>query len=224
MKIYQYLILLLLAVNSYAQDTYEFDHVIQYRYKFYTDTVNNNRHSHNFYRFVNSKNNTYSLTVWEYKNTVQMSLMLKDGKTYSDNIARADFFVEAISLKCPRVGMQNPKYSKDVKDYSFIKAADSVINTNPVKHLVFKPVDEKKLKKNKILTEHFLVDNKYNFSVPSLPNNSLAHKILTAGEKLPNGVVSDWYMEDAQGNKTEEVYLVDCIALKKIIIIDTNCK
>ena len=140
-------IFLLYSVTSIGQ-TYQFDFVLEYASESTDATGIVGKSSH--YRFINSKDNGYMLVVVEIPGKVAMQMFLNNGVYYYATIPHDDFFVEAISIKCPTTLNSNHDTNsnlKNYKDYSFAAKADTIINTQPFKHFVLNPTNNKKIKK-----------------------------------------------------------------------------
>lgn len=197
-----------------AQKTYEFNYVIEYKY------TNKDKRTHSGYRFINSTNNSYIFTVWEDKNEYAMLLTLDDGKFYYDRISKDDFFVEAISLRCPRSGQE--KNGENLKDYKFEKKSDTLINAERFSHFVISPLNTKEIKKHNLVPLHYIIDNKYNFNFPVLKPNEVIYRMWKKGLDLPNGVVKELYTQN--GGHDTYMELIQCVPVRKYIFVDQNCK
>lgn len=126
---------LIINYSIYSQKSYEFDYVMEYQY------TSEDSKTHNEYRFINSKDNNFMFMVWEMGNDIMMKL-ITDGKFYFDKIVREDFFVEAISLRCPQRGEINSNLS--LGDFDFIRQNDTIINTEKSSHFIINPTNKKK--------------------------------------------------------------------------------
>ncbi|TRW24330.1 hypothetical protein FMM05_10895 [Flavobacterium zepuense] len=217
--------LLFISFTSYCQ-TYTFDYMVEYSYKNFTDTVKKSTKSRasTLYCFINSKSNVCYMNVHESKGKTHMQPTLETGKFYLSSMPTEDFFVEGISMKCPYSGFIPPS-DKKPKDFEFIAKADTMINTQPFKHYVLKPINEKKFKKGEINIEHYIIDNSLDFQIPILSGQSLSYKFWENGAKLPNGILKEVFGINAEGKRTFEQKMVQVLPIKKIIIIDNSkCK
>jgi len=217
------LIYLLFQISvNFAQQSYEFDYVLQYNISkrgssgiledFYTR-----------YDFINSKDNSYILTVYDSKEKINMQLLLDTGKVYIGDIIRDDFFVEAISLKCPKNWYKNNSDYENLKDFQVINNKDTLINTEIFKRYTVLPLNKKEIKKFNLSPTYYIIDNKYNFNFPVLTPANVLYRKWKKGEKLPNGVVKEIYQNTKDGKKVI-LQLAECMPTRKLILIDDKCK
>ncbi|MCO6149324.1 hypothetical protein [Flavobacterium sp. NRK1] len=217
------LIYLLFQISvNFAQQSYEFDYVLQYNISkqgssgilqdFYTR-----------YDFINSKDNSYILTVYDSKEKINMQLMLDTGKVYIGDIIREDFFVEAISLKCPKSWYKNNSDYENLKDFQVINNKDTLINTEVFKRYTVLPLNKKEIKKFNLSPTYYIIDNKYNFNFPVVTPANVLYRKWKKGEKLPNGVIKEIYQNTKDGKKVI-LQLAECMPTRKLILIDDKCK
>jgi hypothetical protein len=213
-KTIHYIFALFAISLSYGQKTYKFDYVLEYELEY--DAETGKVHSHKYYYFINSADNSAMFLVSEDNDEVRMRLQTEKGKFYYSTMPREDFFVEAISLKCPGSGSfpNEPKLS----DYEVKVAADTVINTQRYKHRVLKP------EKDKLPTEHYIIESNPLFSNPVLAPFELGFRFWKKGANIPAGLLKEWYSQDNEGKITAKLKLLQFIKLKKIIMVDKNCK
>lgn len=207
-------ILIIVSCLAYSQKNYEFNYVMEYQY------TENDGNVHNEYRFIDSKDNSFMFMVWEKGNDIMMKL-ITDGKFYFDKIVKEDFFVEAIGLKCPQKGVIKSNIS--LSDFDFIRQNDTIINTEKLAHFVINPTNERKIKKENLVPIHYIMDNKYSFTYPFFSPTELIFKKWKKGENVPNGILKECYSYKS-GTKVPYAKLLQIVPLKKIIIIDNNCK
>ncbi|KGO94724.1 hypothetical protein [Flavobacterium subsaxonicum] len=222
LKNYLLLIVLLVAASAKSQN-YIFDYMLEYSHTDRTDTITKIAKTYTDYRFINSKDNSYCLTVHEAKGTTYLELLLESGKYFRSNLSTEDFFVEGISIKCP-YAMTLPSDNIRMKDYDFITKADTVINTQPFKYFVLQPANKKKIERLEISTQHYIIDNSLYLQLPMLKPQSLAYRFWKYNGKTPSGVIKESYNINALGNTILEMHLVQLLPIKKIVIIDLDCK
>lgn len=211
-KYFYSLLFLSISYFAVAQTNYEFDYVLEYKY------TGSSHKGQSAYRFINSHDSSYIFNVWEDKNEYGMLLTLANSTFYYGKIAKEDFFVEAISLKCP--GSGKDKNDFDLKDYKFEKKSDTLINAERFSHFIVSPLNKKEIKKHKLSPLHYIIDNTYNFSFPVVKPNEVLYKMWKKGFDLPNGVVKEIYSE----NDGSYMELIQCVKTKKYIFIDRNCR
>ncbi|TRW24331.1 hypothetical protein FMM05_10900 [Flavobacterium zepuense] len=204
--------------------TYTFDYVLQYKTETVEDTTTNFKRVSTFYRFFNSIDNTSALTVWDKGKLTIIELLAYDNKYYRGEIPTENFFVEALSMKCPRVGYHHtPTYRP--KDYKFINHGDTVINTLMYSRVELQPVNTRRYEKMVIFKEIFLIDNSLDFSLPLIFPLSVLHKLWEKGVKVPNGVIKDLKGYDITGREVYHMELQSIFPITKIIIVDKkNCE
>ena len=214
--------LLLLSYTSYSQ-TYTFDYVLEYKTETVEDTITNFKQVSTFYRFFKSNDNSKALTVWEKGKLTKIELIPYDNKFHRGEIPTENFFVEALSMKCPRSGVHHtPNYRP--KDYKLVNYSDTVINTLRYSRVDLQPVNKRRYKKMEIFRESFIIDNSLNFSVPLIFPLSVLHKLWEKGTKVPNGVIKDLKGYDVNGREVYHMELKSIFPISKIIIVDrTSC-
>ncbi|RZJ75000.1 MAG: hypothetical protein EOO45_06985 [Flavobacterium sp.] len=213
-KILQFLFLLIFIPVS-AQQDYDFDYTLEYEYsgKGFPD--------HRRYIFVNSKDNSSRLYVWENKDKLALRLTI-GSREYFTLMLRDNFFVESIALRCPPFSLA--KNGKRVKDYTILKVQDTVINTERLSHYILKPVNVKKIKRDNLMPEHFLVAQHPDFNVPFISKTHPSYAIWEAYGKIPHGVMHQHYYLDEQGKKVHSANLVQILKANKYISIYKSCK
>lgn len=219
----KYTLLLLLFSLSAISQTYEFDYVLEY------NTVGKDKNQKAYkisdYIFINTESNSNMLVVNVNPDKVIMRLFTDANKYYMGTIANQDFFVEAISIKCPFTG-DTHKYmqSRENNDYYPVAKKDTVINTQPYAQFSLKADNKKKGKDNELYTQHYIMDNSLKLPAPALQPGGLGYKFWRKGQEIPNGIIKEHYSKDALGNVINHTSLIQAIPVKKIIIIDKNCK
>ncbi|RZJ75587.1 MAG: hypothetical protein EOO45_05095 [Flavobacterium sp.] len=208
-------LLLLTAFIATAQDEYDFDYTLEYEY------VATGLPNHKLYVFVNSKDNTSRLNVWEEKDILVLKLSVV-GRAYYNRMLRENFFVESIALRCPPSSIVKNEYR--VKDYKVIKLQDTVINTQKLNHYILKPVNEKKIKRKQLLIEHFIIAQHPDFEAPSISKTDPTYAIWEAYGKIPQGIMQQHYHADEAGNKVLATYLGQVIKATKYISLYKSCR
>lgn len=203
----------------YSQKTFEFDYVAEYqeRADLHRSIIATG------YKFFNSKDNSYMLSITEDTENIHMWLNLKSGQIYYDKISREDFFVEAISLKCPKTWFKNNSSYESLKDYEVSKLPDTIINTNKYNCFVVKPLNKMEIEQKKQLPEYYIVDGNNVFQFPVLnPTGLLYRKWKKDNSSIPNGIIKESFIKK-EGGYEPEIHLVQYTQVKKIILIDMDC-
>jgi|GEM_PF-3116598 len=211
-------ICLCFTLSGYTQKSYEFDYVAEYKF----NSRNKDSISRTRYEFFNSKDNSYTLSVNDHDKYIYMSLSVSNGKTYFGKIDRDDFFVEAISLKCPMEWSKKNSDYESLKEYQIKKLPDTIINTSPYKYFLSDPLNKSQTGKKAKRTVYYVMDNTGNFKFPFLNPQEILYRKWKNENNIPNGLIKEIYTE--KNNKKELVMeLVQYVATKKLILIDSNC-
>lgn len=140
------------------------------------------------------------------------------------SILKKDFFVLAISLKCPKSGISKSLADKDPDDFICHKLSDTVINNIPYSHIKLMPVNQKKYDKGKIAAAEYILDNSLNLGITVTEPYSMLSLYKQKGMDVPNGIIKEYYTHDKQGKLQDHVYTIQCVPVQKIIFLDTSCK
>ena len=209
---------------SYSQKTYEFNYVIEYENSgtgAIDDSKTNNRYLS--YQFFNSKDNSYILSVTDDTVTTKMWLILSDGQTFYGDIASEDFFVQGISLKCPKNWKKSNGQYEKLKDYDFVMKEDIFEDSRKYYHYVINPLIKNNKETYYPSPIHYIIDNSLDLSIPVLNPTGLIYRKWKKGDDIPNGIIKESYMVTDNGNVTL-TKMLQCVKTQKIIFIDKNCK
>ncbi|WP_116788167.1 hypothetical protein [Flavobacterium psychrotrophum] len=213
------LLLLCFAFPCIAQQ-YDFDYVQEYHFE-------NNGTTHksgDFYKFFNSKDNSFSLTVTPEGEKLYMTLRLANGKIYTDSMEKNDFLVYAISLKCPKTGFYNGNPDTGLENYTYSKLEDTLITDKAYSYVKLAPKNEKKSKKKELNTYKYIFDNSYNFTLSITGINGMLNYFEKNGITFPPGVIKEFYTCSPSGEVISHTKLIQCVPMQKIIFLDTACK
>lgn len=205
--------------SGHAQKSFEFDFVAEYKIR---GGINRSMVTTQ-YQFYNSKDNSYMLWVNDDNESIHMWLTLESGQRYYDRINREDFFVEAISLKCPKTWTKRNSDYENLKDYEVRKLPDTIINTNRYTYFVVNPLNKKEIKKKNLLPTYYIMDNTDNFKAPFLYPTGLLYRKWKKESTITNGIIKEAFVVK-NGTAESEMHLVQYIATKKIILIDIDCR
>lgn len=207
------------AFSGYAQKSLEFDNVAEYK-------VMADPHksiSTKKYQFFNSNDNSYLLSVYENGKNVDMWLTLKSGQSYYGQISREDFFVEAISLKCPKNWFKRNSDYENLKDFEFEKRVDTIMNTSKYDYFVIKPTGNKAKSVDAKLPIHYIIENTESFKFPVVDPTGLLYRKWKKGTKIPNGLIKQGFTEK-ESHKEIFMELIQCIPTTKFILVDMDCR
>lgn len=211
--------LLLISLTGYSQKSYLFDYVMEYEV---VNAIEKGSPKLSYYCFISSTDSRYMMIVTENDKEVRMRLVLEGGRYYYGTIAKEDFFVEAISLKCPRSGTLSE--TEKLRDFQLETKSDTVINSGSFSHVVVQPVSRKKAENRKLFTTHYIMDNSLYLNFPSVSPDDIGYRFWKDKQAMPNGFLKECIVTDNKGNVTTHTRLVQFIKLKKLIMIDKNCK
>lgn len=206
-----------------AQKSYEFDYVLEYESsQVSVNGLATDKKALN-YQFFNSKDNSYMLSVISDSAKTRMWLVLSNGETFYGDISTEDFFVQGISLKCPKSWKKNNNQYEKLKDYALKIENDTMLNSQNYQHYVVTPLKGDKKETHYPNPVHNIIDNTLNLNIPILNPTGLLFRKWKAGDNVPNGVIKESYMITEKG-KVSITKLVQCVKTQKIIFIDKNCK
>lgn len=212
------ILLLFQSAICFSQKKYEFDYVLEYVNQ--NDTLTKPQF---YFRFTNSKDNSYTLTVTDKdENIFQLYLIDVNGKEYAGEMKKADFLeVDKILLKCPMHRKYvNPDKEEHLEEYMFSNLSDTLINKKLHKHYVIK---YKGSKEENLGTIHYIIENGSELHAPNFFPYSPAYTLWEAGTVIPNGIYKKAYRVGPHESIKEETTLIQYAKIKKIIITDTDC-
>jgi len=178
------------------------------------------------YQFTNSEDNSYLLQVWEKDSlTFELHFIDERGKHGNSRISKAAFNVAGnIILPCESVyNYSNPYREKQLRDYEFIKLADTLLDGQLHKHYQLSPKDSKWAKRKKIGTIHYIINNGTDFHQPIVLPRSSAFALWDARRNIPNGVYAHQYMILPDGAKECRMDIVKYEKTDKAVTLQ-ECK
>lgn len=207
-------IFILLSAKHYSQ-TYKYDYVAEYE-------VNHplEKHKFVFYKFFNSTNNDSYLVTYLNGDKVSLRLQINDGKAFYAKIDKDDFLVEAIGMNCP-ARLQTDDQLPDIDDFRYIKHNDTIINTEKFSHVSINAVSHLKRKNHD--NAEYIIYNPFDFSVLAGQSYTLFDSLKSLGNNLPKGIIKQVWITNKSGVLIEETKLLDCVPIKKMILLETEC-
>lgn len=191
-KLLGILLFLVTITVANAQRTYTFNYCFEYNSaKTAADkpTV--------LYQFTNSEDNSYLLQVWEKDSlTFELQFIDERGKIGKSRINKAAFNAAGnIILPCESVyNYSNPYRKKQLRDYEFIKLADTLLDGQLHKHYQLSYKNSARAKRKSIGTIHYIIKNGTEFHQPVVLPRSSAFALWDARRNIPNGVYAHQYM------------------------------
>ncbi|PNQ72402.1 hypothetical protein C1T31_11440 [Hanstruepera neustonica] len=181
----------LLSQNLNNEILFEFDYVLEYNY-----WDNDLKKLDNYYLFLNSKNQGYSLTVKEFNGeNFRMWFGIK-GKLVSVTEIRKDDFFKAETID---VGMDYQLVSHrtwSYKDFNLAVVKDTILLSN--KHDVYRYFRKKKENSG----TYFSILPIKEFSYSHMVNKEF-FKVNNRIDNVPNGIALFYYYIDENGNYNE---------------------
>jgi hypothetical protein len=197
---------------------FDFDYVEEFSVK------PSGKEARSVFRFFNSKDATYMMRVSIFADRVLMTLYLDSGEYYTDTILKDDFFVLAISLKCPRKGIIDEFADKSSKDYVYQKLSDTIINTKPYQHISLMPVNKKKYTNGKLFAMEYIFDNSNDLAITAVEPRGMLSYYSKQGFEIPHGLIKEYYTHGSDGKILDHITSIQCLPVQKVIFLDTNCK
>jgi hypothetical protein len=213
-------LIVLIGIPSFGQKKYLFDYMMEY-YRKDTDTSKVKKE----YILTNSKDNSYTLTLYE-KDSLNFNLFFLDQNgIYSKSILDKKSFsrAEFVTLNCGVVSGYGNPYKYQTKNYDFINKSDTIIDGQHYFHYFFKSNKPKKEKRKKLATEHFIVEKNTSFHLPIL-TFATSYEEWKLEKNIPNGIPKQMYMVTYKEKELFLFYELKRYAkINKYIIIPEEC-
>jgi len=213
-------LIVFISIPSYSQKKYLFDYMMEY-YRKDTDTSKVKKE----YILTNSKDNSYTLTLFE-KDSLNFGLIFFDQNgIYSKSILDKKSFsrAEFITLNCSVVSGYGNPYKYQTKNYDFTNESDTLIDGQYYFHYFLKSNKPKKEKRKKLATEHFIVEKNTSFHLPIL-TFATSYEEWKLEKNIPNGIPKQMYMVTYKEKKLFLFYELKRYAkINKYIIIPDEC-
>jgi hypothetical protein len=219
------LILLFLSQTIYAQKTYKFDYILEYKNK-----IDSTKLISNPTYYVNSKANNYSILVFK-RDSLNIGLYFgdkngtKQPRVNSDVNESAFNYTKSISVTCEALSYSGEyHYKYKVKEYYFENLKDTIIDKIPYYHYVIKSNKPLKYQKRKnIAQSHFIVDKNSTSFLPFFYHPIVYEEWKTDVKIVPNGIIKIKYNTNWENKITDKWVLEKITPIEKELIIPEDC-
>jgi hypothetical protein len=192
------LILLFLSQTIYAQKTYKFDYILEYKNK------------------IDSLNNMFEFFVKEgfkrpmVHETVNRKILLE---------------TKLITIDCIAISYNSEyPFKYKVKEYYFENLKDTIIDKIPYYHYVIKSNKPLKYQKRKnIAQSHFIVDKNSPSFLPFFKHPTIYEEWKTDMKAIPNGIIKIKYNTNWENKITDKWILEKITPIEKELIIPEDC-
>jgi hypothetical protein len=113
-------------------------------------------------------------------------------------------------------------YKFRVKEYDFFNQKDTIINNKSFSRYKLSSIKPKKIEKNKLGTEYYIIDKLSNFHLPIL-KFSTAYEEWKKNKNIPYGIFFEKYFIDYYGFLDSREKLVNYWKINKKIVIQKEC-
>ncbi len=219
------MLLLLFSQIFYAQKTYKFDYILEYKNK-----IDSTQLISNPTFFINSEENSYHILTYKTDSLKNMlNFYVKDGTKkpmVRETVNRKELLeTELITIECVAI-FYNPEYPfKDkVKDYYFENLKDTVINNVSYYHYVIKSNKSLKYqKRNKIHQFHYIIDKNSPSFLPFFHHQTVYEEWKTDKKTIPNGILKIEYHTNWENKIVTKWVLEKINHIIKEVVIPTDC-
>lgn len=217
------LLFLFFALNSYSQNKYSFDYMMEYDFQ-----RTENSKVEKMYLLTNSEDDSYSANLTQSKSESQsFDLYFTDDKGFSSEIiiSKVDFFkAQSITLPCENLHFYKARDEKyDSHRYDFTNENDTLIDGSLSKHYSMKYHRLRESKKYKIGVAHYIVESNTEFHKPLwfLSYSFDGHK---NSKKFPNGIANEIFTTSFDKKSLNYIFkLIQYIKINKYFLLPENC-
>ena len=222
------LILLLFSQIIYAQKTYKFDYILEYRNK-----IDSTKLISNPTYLINPKANNYYILIHNSikKDTLSIGLQFGDMDLEKNSVIYSDVSIrkfnenESISVTCEAMLNSSSKlYKEKAKEYFFEILKDTIIDSVAYYHYTIKSKKSVKYqKRNKISQFHYIVDKNASSFLPFFDHPTVYETWKLDKNNIPNGILKIKYTTNWEHKITNKWVLEKITPIKKEVIIPENC-
>jgi hypothetical protein len=217
------LLFLFFTLNTYCQNKYSFDYMIEYHFQ-----RTENSKVEIIYFLTNSKDDSYSARLATSKSQFQgfdVNFRTDSGLTSEVIINKVDFLkAESITLPCEYLRFNKDlgeKYDSD--RYDFRNENDTLIKGSVFRHYTMKYHKLKESKKYKSGKSHYIVENNTEFHKPLLALSYSFDDNVTS-KKFPNGIANEIFTTSYDGKSLNYIFkLRQYVKINKYFLIPENC-
>ncbi|MFT5754891.1 MAG: hypothetical protein ACI9FW_000184 [Flavobacterium sp.] len=219
------LILLFLSQTIYAQKTYKFDYILEYKNK-----IDSTKLISNPTYYVNSKENSYQVLTYKTDSLNNMfEFFVKEGfkRPMVHETVNRKILLETklITIDCIAISYNSEyPFKYKVKEYYFENLKDTIIDKIPYYHYVIKSNKPLKYQKRKnIAQSHFIVDKNSPSFLPFFKHPTIYEEWKTDMKAIPNGIIKIKYNTNWENKITDKWILEKITPIEKELIIPEDC-
>jgi len=214
-------ILVLFCIETYAQKTLEFNHLLEYKFKLkHADSVWKTQ-----YILINSEDNSY-YAEFARKDSIKSKLTLIDfnGLTSDVFLNYKDIIdADSIIFDCKYIYELSNRYAYQGKNYDFSKLNDTIINNFRLSHYILKSNKPRRERRKKLHTLHYLIDETIFVQKPFF-RTPTAYYSWQLDEIFPDNLFIEKYYLDFSGTrKMREHKLISVRKISKLFVIPAEC-
>lgn len=219
------LLILILSQTFYAQKTYKFDYMLEYKNEIdLTKLISNPTY------FINSKVNNYHILTYK-KDSLNIGFHFgdMDGKkqprVFTDVKESSFNNTKSISVSCEAISYNGEyPFKNKVKDYYFENLKDTIIDNISYYHYAIKCNRSVKYQKKKNIHQfHYIVDKNSSSFLPFLNFPTAYEEWKTDKKIIPNGILKIKFYSNWENKITDKWVLDKITAIEKEIVIPENC-
>lgn len=217
------LLFLFFTLNTYGQNKYSFDYMIEYHFQ-----RTENSKVEIIYLLTNSKDDSYSARLTKSKSQLQgfdVNFRADSGLTSEVIIDKVEFLkAESITLPCEHLRFYKALDEKyDADRYDFTNENDTLINGSLFRHYTMKYHKLKESKRYKGAISHYIVENNTEFHKPLLALSYSFDDDMTS-KKFPNGIANEIFTTSYDGKSLNYIFkLIQYVKINKYFLIPENC-
>jgi hypothetical protein len=219
------LVLLFLSQTIYAQKTYKFDYILEYKNK-----IDSTKLISNPTYYVNSKENSYQVLTYKTDSLNNMfEFFVKEGfkRPMVHETVNRKILLETklITIDCIAISYNSEyPFKYKVKEYYFENLKDTIIDKIPYYHYVIKSNKPLKYQKRKnIAQSHFIVDKNSPSFLPFFKHPTIYEEWKTDMKAIPNGIIKIKYNTNWENKITDKWILEKITPIEKELIIPEDC-
>lgn len=219
------LILLLFCQIFYAQKTYKFDYILEYKNK-----IDSTKLISNTTYFINSKENSYQVLTYKTDSFNNMfEFFVKEGfkRPMVHETVNRKILLETklITIDCIAISYNSEyPFKHKVKEYFFENLKDTIIDEVSYYHYVIKSNKTLKYQKRKnIAQSHFIVDKNSPSFLPFFKHQTIYEEWKTDMKAIPNGIIKIKYNTNWENKITDKWVLEKITPIEKEVVIPEDC-
>ena len=215
------LLFLFLSQIYYAQKTYKFDYILEYKNK-----IDSTKLISNPTYVINSKANNYYILIFK-RDSLNIGFLFGDmngnkrPRINTDVSETAFNKTRSISVTCEAISYTGEyPFKYKVKDYYFENLKDTIIDDTSYYHYVIKSNKPSKYQKRKNIGQtHFIVDKNSPSFLPFINHPTIYEEWKTDMKIIPNGILKIKYNTNWENKITDKWVLEKITPIEKEVVI-----